>query len=113
MRDWNDVLTTARALPDVVVEEYYGTPCPKLNGKVLAASGREPGSFALMTGTVEKDVLMATDPDTFWETDHYRSYPAVLVRYGTPARERVLIQLRRAWWDRADAAQRAAFGERP
>jgi hypothetical protein len=41
------------------------------------------------------------------------NYPAVLARYGTKARDRIEIYLRRAWWDRATKAQRAAFGVRP
>jgi hypothetical protein len=56
---------------------------------------------------------METDPATFWETDHYRGYPAVLVRYGSPDRERIEMVIARGWWDRANNAQRKAYGERP
>ena len=58
-------------------------------------------------------LLMETEPDTFWETPHYSGYPAVLVRYGSPSRERIELVIRRAWWDRASKAQQAAFGTRP
>jgi hypothetical protein len=56
---------------------------------------------------------METDPDTFWETDHYRGWPAVLVRHGSTERERIELVIRRAWWDKAPAKRRNAFGERP
>lgn len=113
MTDWDDVVAYALTLPDVVMESFYGTPCPKVNGKAFVSPGREKGSFCMLVPLPEKEMLIETDPDTFWETPHYHGYPAVLVRYGTPARERIETYVQRAWWDRAKKAQRAAFGERP
>lgn len=114
MRDWADVCTTACALPGVEMAPYYGTPCPKVNGKAFAARGHEAGSFVLFTASLdEKAMLIETDPDTFWQTDHYRNYPSVLARFGTDARERIVTYLGRAWWDRATRAQREGFGDRP
>lgn len=113
MKDWDEVVAFACALPDVEMAPFFGTPCPKVNGKAFVSPGREKGSFCLLVGMDEKLLLMETDPETFWETDHYRNYPAVLVRYGTSAGERIRIYIERAWWDRAKKPQRAAFGERP
>ena len=95
--------------------KWWGTPCPKINGKGFMSPGREKGSFALMVSRGEKPILFETDPDTFLETDHYRNYPMLLVRYGTPSRDRIELYIQRAWWDRATKAQRAAAGleERP
>jgi hypothetical protein len=85
-----------------------------VNGKAFAAPGREAGSFCLFTGSVEeKAMLIETDPDTFWETPHYRNYPAVLARFGTDARERLETYLARAWWDRLKKPQREKYGPRP
>lgn len=112
MEDWDDVVAYALTLPGTALESYYGTPCPKLNKKALAAPGREKGSFCLMVQMGEKELLLETDPDTFWQTPHYDGWPSVLVRYGR-ARDRVETYLQRGWWDRASKEQRAAFGERP
>lgn len=112
MEDWDDVVAYALSLPDTILENHYGTPCPKLNKKAFAAPGREAGSFCMMVQKDEKEMLLETDPDTFWQTPHYEGWPGVLVRYGR-ARERVEAYLQRGWWDRASKAQRAAFGERP
>lgn len=111
--DWDDVVAFACALPDVVMEPFYGTPCPKLGGKALASPGREAGSFAVMCKPDDKEMLLETDPDTFWQTPHYEGWHALLVRFGSDDPERVADVIRRAWWDRATRAQRAAFGERP
>jgi hypothetical protein len=61
----------------------------------------------------EKELLIETEPKTFWETPHYSGYPAVLVRYASTSRERIEMVIQRAWWDRASETQRKAFGPRP
>ena len=110
---WDDVTAFACGLPDVEMAPFYGTPCPKLNGKALASPGREPGSFAVMCGPDEKQILLETDPGTFWQTPHYEGWHALLVRFGSVDPERVADVIRRAWWDRARKPQRQVFGERP
>ena len=113
MRDWAEVCAIACALPDVQTSPHYGAPCPKVNGKAFAAPSREAGSFVLFVTTDEKAMLLETDPDTFWQTDHYRNYPAVLARFGTDAHERIVTYIERAWWDRAKNLQRGSYGPRP
>ena len=115
MNDWDEVVAYAATLPFVEVLPFCGTPCPKINGKTIIAPGRESGtSFCLLATQQEKQLLLDTDPDTFWITDHYATYPAVLVRYGTASRDRIELYIRRAWWDRLKKGQRAAVGmERP
>ena len=114
MKDWPDVVAFAQTLPDVELGATYGKPSLKLRGRMLAATtSPDPLSFVLHVAVEDKAVLIETDSDTFWETDHYHGWPAVLVRYGTPARERIELLIRRAWWDRASKSQRAAYGERP
>jgi hypothetical protein len=113
LADWNDVVAFALALPDVELAPYYGTLCPKVNGKAFVSPGREAGSFQVMTTHDEKAVLLETGPDTFWQTPHYEGWPGVLVRFGSADLERVRAVIRRAWWDRAKRPQRVAFGPRP
>ena len=55
---WDDVVAFACALPDVEMLSFYGTPCPKLNGKALAAPGREAGS---READAEPDVTIVPD----------------------------------------------------
>lgn len=111
--DWDDVVAFACALPDVEMAPFYGTPCPKVNGKAFVSPGREPGSFAVMCRAEEKELLLETDPDIFWQTPHYEGWPSLLVRFGAADPKRIANVIRRGWWDRAKSAQRAAFGDRP
>lgn len=114
MKDWAEVVAFAKTLPDVEQGTTYGKPAVKLRGKMIAATtAPDVGSFVLHAGVDDKAVLIETDPDTFWETDHYRGWPAILVRYGTPARDRIETLIARAWWDRASKTQRSGFGARP
>ena len=104
----------AMALPGAECSTSYGRPAVKVRGKAFVYPGREKGSFAISSPLEEKELLIETDQETFWETDHYRGWPAVLVRYGSPSRERIETVIERAWWDRASKAQRTARGgERP
>lgn len=113
MKNWDDVIAFACALPDVEMAPFYGTPCPKVRGKAFVSPGREPDSFHVMSPHDEKAVLLETDPDTFWQTTHYEGWPGLLVRFGSADPERVRRVIIRAWWDRASKAQREGFGERP
>ena len=112
--DWEDVVACARCLPGVEMVSFYGTQCPKVNGKAIVAPGHELESFCLFTSSIdEKLMLIETEPDTFWQTDHYRRHASVLVRYGTGSRDRIATYIERSWWDRANKQQRHSFGERP
>lgn len=111
--DWDQVCTFALALPETELSTSYGRPAVKVRGKAFVYPGREAGSFAVASPLPEKELLMETDPETFWETDHYRGWPAVLVRYGSPERDRIERVISRAWWDRASRDLRKAHGERP
>ena len=114
MKDWNAVVAAGLALPGVELGTTYGKPALKVRGKMIAATtSPEPGSFGLHASVDDKAILIDTDPMTFWETDHYRCWPAVLVRYGTPATDRIEGLLARAWWDRSSVAERKRYGGRP
>lgn len=113
MKDWAEAEAFALSLADAERGTSYGRPAVKVNAKAFLYPGRETGSFAVAAPLPDKEVLIETDPDTFWESDHYRGWPAVLVRYGSPARERIEAVIRRAWWDRLKKAQRDAAGSRP
>lgn len=110
---WAEVCAFALSLPDTELSTSYGKPAVKLRAKAFVYPGREAGSFAVASPLDEKEMLMATDPDTFWETPHYSGWPAVLIRFGSSDRERIETVIQRAWWDRASKVQRANFGPRP
>jgi hypothetical protein len=110
---WDSVMAFALTLPGTEESTSYGKPAVRVRGKAFVYPGREQGSFAIASPMVEKEMLMESDPGTFWETPHYSGYPAVLVRFGSKERERIEMVIRRAWWDRLSKAQQTDFGPRP
>jgi hypothetical protein len=110
---WDEVAAFALGLPDTELSTSYGKPAVKVAGKTFLFTGREPDSFGVMSPLPDKELLMETDPATFWETDHYRGWPGVLVRYGSAERGRVERVITRAWWDKAGKGLRKTFGPRP
>ena len=103
----------AMALPGAEESTSYGRPTVRIRGKPIVYPTREPESFAIASSLDEKQILIETDPATFWDSDHFSGWPAVLVRYGSAEGERIETVIRRAWWDRLSKARQREFGERP
>lgn len=75
-----------RGLPHVEEATMYGKPALKVHGQMFvcmaAHKSAEPESLAVRTDFEQRAELLAADPDTYYITDHYKNYPAVLVRLG-------------------------------
>jgi len=85
------------ALPGVAEGTSYGTPAFRVGGKFLLRLKEDGESLAVKIGIDERDMLITADPETFYITDHYRGYPAVLVRLSAIDRERLCEMLEEAW----------------
>ena len=98
VKDWDDIAAFALTLPDTVAATHDGGPAIKVasNGRAFVSPSREPDSFTLTIDAATKDILLETDPDTFWQTPHYEGWPALLVRYATPDPDRVCAMIERA-----------------
>jgi len=72
------------ALPDVMEGTTYGVASLKVRGHMFACPAihrsAEPGSLVIRIDFAQREELMAADPDTYYLTEHYVGYPAVLVR---------------------------------
>ena len=109
---WEEVVAIALALPGAELSRSYGRPALKVRGKAFAATGKADDHFVLMAELDEVDILMETEPQAFFQTDHYKGWPAVLVRYATADPERIAALLERAWERRASKAQREEHAKR-
>jgi len=78
--DYKTVRRLGLALPDVEEGTSYGTPALKVKGKLMTRLWEDGKTLVIKTTLEERDELMAEDPETYYITDHYRSYPWVLVR---------------------------------
>ena len=87
----------ALALPGVEACLSYGTPGLKVKGRFLARLKEDGESLVLRIGFLEREQLMAKDPEIFYITDHYLNYPAVLIRLPKIRKDVLGRLLREAW----------------
>jgi hypothetical protein len=83
-------------LPGVEEGLSYGSPSLKVMGKFLARV-RGPDVLVLMCALEEKEFLMQNNPDVYFETDHYKGWPAVLIRLSKIGDEELMHRLGVAW----------------
>lgn len=71
-------------LPKVEESTTFGKPSLKIQGKMFVCmashKSAEPDSLAVRIDFEQRTELLAADPKIYYITDHYRDYPAVLVR---------------------------------
>jgi len=102
----------ALALPGVEEGTSYRTPAFKVRGKLIARLREDGETLVVKVGFELRDFLMNADPETFYITDHYRGYPAVLVRLPLVDRARLREVLEEAWKHSAPKTLLAAHESR-
>jgi hypothetical protein len=76
-----DVRRVALSLPGVAERPYNRLPGFRARGKLFARVHELPDAILVSCVDVgERDGLVASEPDKFFITPHYRGYPAMLVR---------------------------------
>lgn len=115
--DFEVVRVLALALPGVEQSSLHDAPALKVSGRLLACpalhSSAEPDSLVVRIGLEQRAVLMATEPDIYYVTDHYAKHPAVLVRLGRIKRTALRKLLRLAWSYVGSAAKPGKRATRP
>jgi hypothetical protein len=95
---WDDVRALALALPGVEEGTSYGTPALKARGKLLCRL-KEDGETLVLLGVEfdERDMLMESQPQVFFITNHYRGWPSVLARLPKARKELIAPLIERRW----------------
>ena len=98
MADWRTVRTLALALPEAE-EEPGERPAFRVRGKLFAwrARERDGGGLAVRVDRDEKELILESDPVVYFETPHYRGYPAVLIRLEKIERRELAERIEDAW----------------
>jgi len=82
--DFDAVREIGLALPDVEQGQTSRGPSLKVAGRLLACpaihSSAEPNSLMVRVSVNTRSRLLAADPRTYYLTEHYASYSAILVR---------------------------------
>lgn len=106
---WDVVRQLALALPGVEEGTSYGTPAFKVNGKLLARFHQDGESLVIKVEYAPREVLMGTNPKTFYVTDNYRCWPLMLVRISSVDPDVLRQLLEEAWRHSAGKRQVAAW----
>ena len=77
---WDGVCAAALSLPGVTEGTSYGTPALHVRKRLIARLKEDGKTIALRVDLADRDVLLELDPRAFFVTEHYRSYPAMLIR---------------------------------
>jgi hypothetical protein len=86
----------ARDLPEVVEGTSYGTPALKV-GKKLITRVKDADTAVLVCPLDEKELLLESAPNLYFETDHYKGWPALLVRLDRIGEDELRHRLERIW----------------
>jgi len=88
-------------LPGVEQGVSYGTPALRVRKKFLARLKEDGENMAIRLDFADRDVLLELDPTAFYLTDHYRPYPALLVRLKQVRLGLLELLLDQAWRQQA------------
>ena len=104
MADWASVREIASALPGTEELTSRGQPTFRVRGKLfvwMSPNREAKGALALHVDPDEKPLLIASDPDVYFETPHYHGHPIVLVHLDKITRTDLAERIEEAWALRA------------
>ncbi len=90
------VRAAAAHLPELKESTWYGTPALKVRGKSFVRL-KDAGTLVVLCALDEKEVLMEAAPEVYFETDHYKGWPAILVRLKAIGGAELRRRLEQAW----------------
>lgn len=91
------VLRAAQRLPDVEESTAYGSPALRVNGKFMAGLSDDWATLSVKIDVVERDLLLETEPATYFVNDHVVKYSYVRVRVDAISAEDLYYRLKQAW----------------
>ncbi len=107
------VVRLAGHLPGVEEATSYGTPALKVRKRLVARLKEDGETVVIPTSSVdEKEFLIASEPEVYFQTAHYAGWPAVLVRLPVVTDARLQEMLEAAWRRSAPAKLVREFDER-
>jgi hypothetical protein len=109
---WETVREIALELPGAVEGRSYGTPAFHVDKKLFVRFHQSGESVVIMIHINEREALIKIDPETFYITNHYLNYPAMLVRLSTVRPDDLRKLVTESWRRSAPAELVAAYDER-
>ncbi len=92
-----DLSAFALTLPGVETSTSYGTPALKVRGKLMVRLWEDESTAVVKTTWEDRERLLATCPEQYFLTDHYRQHPWVLLRLGSTDKALMKTTIQAAW----------------
>jgi hypothetical protein len=89
-------LSKALKLEDLAVGTTYGAPALRVHDRPFA-SIKEDDLMVLHCPLEVKEMLMEMAPDIYFQTDHFKGWPGLLVRLDLITDEELSLRLEDAW----------------
>lgn len=102
------VLALCTDLPEIATGTSYGNPAIKVRDKAICVVKTED-TLVLMCSLEHKDFLLALDPDLYYQTDHFKGWPALLVHLDRIGDDELAYRLAESWRRRAPKRVLAAY----
>ena len=83
-------------LAEIELSTHYGDPSLKVAGKAMVTV-KSVGLMVLHCPLDMKEVLMEMAPDIYYQTDHFKGWPGLLVRLDVIGDEELSLRLEDAW----------------
>jgi hypothetical protein len=98
MADWETVRTLALGLPEAE-DVSESRPAYRVRGKLFAwqSRPRDGSALAVRVDRDEKQFILDANPDVYFETPHYRGYPAVLIHLDRIDDDELAGRIEDAW----------------
>jgi hypothetical protein len=93
-------LAEGLGLAEVGLSTSYGDPALKVRDKAMGVV-KEPGILYLPCPLEQKELLLEMAPEIYYQTDHYKGWPGLLVRLDVIGDEELSLRLEDAWRYRA------------
>lgn len=100
-------LVNAAGLPEVAESTHYDQPSLAVAGKQFA--GWRDGAVSLRIPMEQKEFLLDVAPEIYFETDHYKGWPWLLIRLDIISDDELTQRLVEAWTFRAPKKLVATF----
>ena len=98
---WTEVCKMGEKLPGVAQDIYFGRPALKVKGKFMILLRHDAENLVLHIDRDSRELLMEIEPETFHITEHYRNYPAMLIRIARVKRAQLRELLQQTWRSQA------------
>lgn len=90
----------ATGLPEISAGTSYGTPSLRIKDKSFVRL-KDADTLVLLCPLEQKEFLLAVAPDIYYETDHYKGWPALLISLAAISDEEPGQRLADGWRHRA------------